>query len=166
MNKARFTHGESGMTIVEVLAALSIFVVLAGSLYGILVQTAGHFQRLKDRNELSEQAAYITTILTEVHRKSQSYVIQFNPEGQLELTYENGLTEKTTEIGRDDYFIDVRINNVQVTKEKPVFIDLKEEENKSIQVLLTLKPKHYPENEVIVATTVSRMTAANKEEEE
>ncbi|WP_284036116.1 prepilin-type N-terminal cleavage/methylation domain-containing protein [Neobacillus sp. 114] len=84
---------EKGITLIELLVALSILVIISSLLYGALVDVNKNYRQISERNSLRQDANRILATLTNYHQKKtlhyvdpatnkETYKIKYDPSSQ------------------------------------------------------------------------------------
>jgi len=154
----RIIRNERGMTLVELLAALTIFIILIGIVYGILISIVQNMEHRKEQEDARREVNYILTLLTNIHQKSSYYEIQSIDHTRFEIRYIFQGEEKIEQIVTAPYEWELIING-QSLQDK-IAIDTKKENQLSIHVSLTLTNHDKRFDEVKIETIISRMTPA------
>lgn len=69
---------EQGITLIELLAALSILVIISSTLYGILNGVNKNFYQITGKSNLEQEANIIITTLKNYHQHENSYKLFYD----------------------------------------------------------------------------------------
>ncbi|ALC89782.1 hypothetical protein AM500_08355 [Bacillus sp. FJAT-18017] len=80
---------DRGVTLIELLAALSLILVVSGLLYGVLIGTNKNYDTISEKGNLNREANLILATITNYHHKqelhtveadkSETYVLKYDP---------------------------------------------------------------------------------------
>lgn len=150
---------ENGMTLVEVLATITILFIIGGIAYAMLFQMFTNVSHSEQRISARQEANLILAHLTTVHQKSTSYTIERDgddPEHFFTVEDETGVLMK---LGNRHYTYTLEMDSTILDEgNTPFTIDLRDSQNKELDVKLTLESNF---DSVVVQTTISRMTESN-----
>lgn len=110
------SKNETGITIVELLAAMTISLLIIGLVSSVLVGSFNSYKKTHSHSNLRQEANLFLAELTEVHHKTQSFTLENDPVTQL-IKVNNG--SDTWLIGNPSYqyALDSTTTTMQVTRE-------------------------------------------------
>ena len=71
---------QSGITLIEVLATLTILSLLLGIIYSVFFNGLQYSSKAKNTVSIQQEANYLLTLLKEQHEKVNSYTVSVNNE--------------------------------------------------------------------------------------
>ena len=66
---------QRGVTLIEVLATLTIMSLFGGIVYGVFINGMNYSSKAKDTVSIQQEANYVLTILKEMQEKKDSYTV-------------------------------------------------------------------------------------------
>jgi type II secretory pathway pseudopilin PulG len=159
VKKMKRYQNEHGMTLVEMLAAFSLFIIFIVLFYNILTSTVGNLNERMKREEARREANYVFSLLTNIHQTSSRYVIEPIDETSFQIVYIVDGDVKETTVDTSPYKWTLTINGQNV--EKSTEMDVTNSENLIIDVSLQLAQIEKRQDILEFETTISRLTKAN-----
>lgn len=152
-------NNEKGLTLIEMLATITILFVLGGMVYAMLFQMFANFSSTENRSTARQEANLIIAQLTNIHQTSDEYTIEYESDNYF-ITKANG---NSMRLGHKNYQYDLSVNGIglEAIKDIPIYLQREHEDavsNLQIPIILTLSNEH---DSFTVTTTLSRMTTAN-----
>lgn len=145
---AYIVKNERGLTVIEVLATLTILSIIGVVIWNAFFQGYNYSQTAVSKNSMQQEANLIITSLTRIHQTSTEYTIS-NPNKTIEVNSSNGHTIKF-ENSQMEYTIDLKGH---LTTVKPTTV----EADKRIDITITINDKNDASNQVVVEATLSRL---------
>ncbi|EKN65870.1 hypothetical protein BABA_18287 [Neobacillus bataviensis LMG 21833] len=69
---------EKGITLIELLATLSILLIISSLLYGVLIGVKKTQENISNKNSLNQEANLIFSTIKRYHQKENKYEISYN----------------------------------------------------------------------------------------
>ncbi|WP_053367292.1 prepilin-type N-terminal cleavage/methylation domain-containing protein [Bacillus sp. FJAT-27245] len=117
-------RNNKGMTLIELLAALSILAIVSGLVYGVLVGANNNYNRLSSKAELSREANLILSTIKNYHE--QTAKTPGNPNAEYEINVVSGqyvIGEKnnaSTPLHSQNAIIEIRRNEILITGKETI----------------------------------------------
>jgi prepilin-type N-terminal cleavage/methylation domain-containing protein len=114
---------EKGITLIELLAAISILVIISSLIYGVLIGVNKNYNQLSSKTNLNQEANIILATLKNYHIKDQyhdvngKYMISYNATAQKAYI---GTTKANIPLQKDNLKIELKIDNIEFTGEKSI----------------------------------------------
>lgn len=161
----KYLNNNKGLTLIEMLATITILFIIGGMVYAMLFQMFSNFNNSENRITARQEANLIIAHLTTIHEKSKRYELEHDSDHYFITEAFTETDSSTMKLGHEKYNYDLSVSyldddGTEVTKklsDEPIEIDLTKTKFKSIDVLLTLSSSN---DEFEVKTTLSRMTKA------
>lgn len=150
-----------GLTLIEMLATITILFIIGGMVYAMLFQMFSNFNTSENRITARQEANLIIAHLTMIHQTSDKFEIEYESENFFKTTADDD-DSNTMMLGHKNYQYELRVASQTLSETNPITIDLTDEANKELKIDLTLSNEH---DEFDVTTTISRMTKAKGDEE-
>ena len=124
-------RNEKGLTLLEVLASLSIFLIIIGVIYGVLFSVISNYKNLSSKNNLGQEANLIITTIKSYHQENPQYKLSIDSSANKAYIGEDSAS---IPLVPDDLSIDLKAgpNSYQafegeltIDSEKPLFIYIK-----------------------------------------
>lgn len=117
----KFINNKRGLTLIEILAALTIGTIVIGLAFSVLLNSMNAYKRTENKQLLQQEANIILTQLRTIHRSESTYVIGYSElENQYKITLANGKTEN---LGNSNYKIELAIDNIVISETNAQSID-------------------------------------------
>jgi competence protein ComGC len=129
---------EKGITLVELLAVLSILMIASVIIYNIFFGVQKNYNNLSGKNNLQQEANLIFSTIKNYHLHNDIYKLSYDPNNK---TYLIGTTTANNQLGNND-LIDLKINgnplpsypteqtiHLSITKSISVTIQLRNQQN-------------------------------------
>ncbi|MGF3105019.1 type II secretion system protein [Rossellomorea sp. DUT-2] len=142
-------HNERGLTLVEVLATLTILSIIGAVVWNVFFQGIHYTKKAVSQNSIQQEANIITMRLTRIHQSSESYELE-NPDCTIKVNY----SELEEEFHHNDLCF-----SLENAPEEPILpskIDY--------PLLITITDKHHPKNKFVIDTTLYRLKGSNHNE--
>ncbi|MEH7417111.1 prepilin-type N-terminal cleavage/methylation domain-containing protein [Neobacillus drentensis] len=146
-------HDESGLTLVEVLATLTIFSIISVIIWSVFFQGYNLSEKAITKNQMQQETNLLITNLLKIHRSAKNYTIT-NTSSNCEITVNITNTDNTTktEIFKHTYMcFKFEIKN---TVTQPIQPRL---EGNIVQLKLTTSDKNDSNNNITIDTFLYRM---------
>jgi len=129
-----------GLSLIELLASLTIFSIIIALVSGILINSTNYFDKTKNKVSLSQEANLILAQITKAHQTTQTYTLSSHlEEGRKQINL-NGEAIKHPDLhidilhlGQNDYKTFDGTTMIIDTK-NPLFIELKVSDINNSQV--------------------------------
>ncbi|QED48805.1 PilW family protein [Cytobacillus dafuensis] len=69
---------EKGLTLIEVLATLTISFIIFGSIYGVFISVNKNYTGLTEKNNLSQEANIIITTIKKYYLANSEFILKYN----------------------------------------------------------------------------------------
>ncbi|WP_458412329.1 PulJ/GspJ family protein [Schinkia sp. CFF1] len=116
--KQIFLINKSGLTLVELLAALAISTIILGIAASVLINSMNSYNNITSEQLLEQEANLFITQLRTIHQQHQSYTISYDKnENVYIVTYPNGMVDT---LGNRNYQFEIDINN-EIISESQLF---------------------------------------------
>ncbi|MFD2446234.1 PilW family protein [Bacillus sp. CGMCC 1.16607] len=69
---------EKGLTLIELLATITIFFILGSLIFGVLINSQKNYATLSTKNSLSQEANLAIKIIKNYHYKVEPYTLSYN----------------------------------------------------------------------------------------
>jgi tRNA threonylcarbamoyladenosine modification (KEOPS) complex Pcc1 subunit len=99
---------ESGLTIVELLAAISILFIIGSVIYGVFTGVNKNYHQISSRVNLEQEANIIINTIKTYHQKQNTYLLSYNPITKKAYI---GTTSATIQLEPDNIDIVIKIND-------------------------------------------------------
>lgn len=114
---------ENGITLIELLAAISILVIISSLIYGVLIGVNKNYNQLSSKSNLNQEANIILATLKNYHIKDQYHAV----DGTYKISYNAiekkayiGTTTANIPLQKDNLKIELKIDNTGFTDEKSI----------------------------------------------
>ncbi|MED4203172.1 prepilin-type N-terminal cleavage/methylation domain-containing protein [Neobacillus mesonae] len=154
-------HDERGLTLVEVLATLTIFSIVSIIIWSIFFQGVNYSQEATSKNLKLQELNIINTNLTKIHQTSSEYEILKSGSNNCEITVTSKKRDKTHNVDIVqpniifshtqicfDFVLDIRGDKSGLT--------IKPNDN-DVSITLTASDKKRPENKVSIKSYLYKM---------
>ncbi|WP_243292073.1 prepilin-type N-terminal cleavage/methylation domain-containing protein [Bacillus sp. FJAT-47783] len=151
---------ENGITLVELLATLAIFMIFVTIFYQVLNNVVETVQSRQAQEDARREANYILSALTNIHQTSDMYWIEDGMNGELNIFYIRNEETHLLEVDPAPYEAKLTITSSNNGKMKTV--DMRNRDNKTIDVTLHLDYNGTGKRSdtLTIQTKISRMTEA------
>lgn len=119
--RRRLLINKRGLTLIEILAALTISTFVIGLAFSVLLSSIHSYKKTEGKQLLQQEANLILTQLRTIHRTQTSYFISYDPSDNLyKVTLSDGSIQS---LGSSNYQIDIYIDDIKVTNIESQTID-------------------------------------------
>lgn len=152
----KWIKNERGITLVEVLATMTIFMLFITLFYQVLIQVVERIDYQQTKEEARQKANYLMALLTDVHQTSITYTVSIDESGIIQI--QNGL--ETYEVDTSPYTVDLFISQ----QEQPLMINTTLPENKIVDLEVTFTNTEEKRTDSFTfQSKISRLTEAKEE---
>jgi type II secretory pathway pseudopilin PulG len=99
---------ESGLTIVELLAAISILFIIGSLIYGVFIGINKNYHQISSRVNLEQEANIMINTIKNYHQQQHSYLLSYDPIAKKAYI---GTTSATIQLEPDNIDIVIKIND-------------------------------------------------------
>ncbi|WP_044338449.1 type II secretion system protein [Rossellomorea aquimaris] len=142
-------HNERGLTLVEVLATLTILSIIGAVIWNVFFQGIHYTKKAVSQNSIQQEANILTMKLTRIHQTSEFYELE-NPECTIKVKY----SEEEEEFHHSDLCF-----SLEKAPEEPI-----KPSKSDYPLLVTITDKHHPNNKFVIDTTLYRLKGSNHNE--
>jgi prepilin-type N-terminal cleavage/methylation domain-containing protein len=142
-------HNQRGLTLVEVLATLTILSIIGAVVWSVFFQGINYTKKAVSQNSIQQEANILTMRLTRIHQTSESYELE-NPDCTIKVKY----SEQEEEFHQNDLCFS--LENPPEHPIRPSEIDY--------PLLVAITDKHHPNNKFVIDTTLYRLKGSNRNE--
>lgn len=103
---------ESGMTLIELLAAISILFIIGSLIYGVFIGINKNYQLMSSRVEMEQEANNIINTIKNYHQHQSTYQLSYN---QNTKTAFIGFPTANTQLEPNDLNIEIQINDANIS---------------------------------------------------
>lgn len=145
-------NSQRGITLVELLAAITIVSIVGLLVWGVLIQGTKYSEQAVTKNQLTQEANIVISTARSIHQNSDEYTITSN-------------TDCGIRIGEKDFNhpnICYKVSNLKDSDENTINngedIDPRDEKYHSISFGLTVEDRENAENAVEIRTELYRLS--------
>jgi type II secretory pathway pseudopilin PulG len=131
-----YTQNEKGLTLIELLAALAIFMLICGLFYGALTNVFKTNKGIQQKISAQQEVNHILSAWTNMHQESKGYTISHLNDTTLQLT-DNTNTSRKVKLGNNNYQLFVTISYGEKKNHKLVKYPIIPSEKKEIYLKQT-----------------------------
>jgi Tfp pilus assembly protein PilE len=99
---------ESGLTMVELLAAISILFIIGSIIFGVFIGINKNYHKMASRVDLEQETNIIINTIKNYHQKQTKYLISYDPNTKKAYI---GTTSATNQLEPDNIDIVIKIND-------------------------------------------------------
>jgi prepilin-type N-terminal cleavage/methylation domain-containing protein len=103
---------DKGLTLIELLAAMTILLIISSLIYGVLIGANKNYQQISGKSNLEQEANIIISTIKNYHQSSDSYKISYNPFTKKAFI---GVTTTNTQLGNNNISIDIKLGDPDYT---------------------------------------------------
>lgn len=116
-----FINNKYGLTLIEVLAGLTIATIVIGLAFSVLQNSMNAYKKTESKQLIQQEANLFVTQLRTIHRSQSSYVIAYNSTtNQYTIALSDGEAQA---LGNPKYKIELAIDNIKITESLALPID-------------------------------------------
>lgn len=141
-------RNERGLTLVELLATLTIIAFIGIIIWNVFLQGSKYAQNAGSKNSMIQEANFVIANLLKIHQTSDSYTINQNSSCSVTVTYTKGSVQQTQVFDDQKLCISISLNNLPGTI-NPNLID--------VPLTLTVSDKQNSNNTISVNSTLYRV---------
>lgn len=106
---------ERGISLIELLAVITILLILSSLLYSVLIGTNRNYHQISTKNQLQQEANLIIAAIKNYHHQNASYYLSYDDKSQ---TASIGINSPDNLLGNNIDKFEVQINdtNIQIGK--------------------------------------------------
>ena len=97
---------QKGITLVELLAAISILFIVSGIIYGVFFTFNKNYDHISAKNNLDQEANLILATIKQYHLEQKSYYIKYNSSNKKAFI---GNTTADKKLGDDKYYMEIKV---------------------------------------------------------
>lgn len=147
---------ECGVTLIELLAALTIFMLILISFYNVLIGVVENIEHRKAQEDARREANYVLSLLTNVHQTSSYYELMSIDDSTFQINYVVKGEPKRVQVKTTPYQLELILNGQPLQDQ--ISINTTKRDQLSINVSLTLTNHQARNDEVHIETIISRMS--------
>ncbi|WP_017755978.1 PulJ/GspJ family protein [Calidifontibacillus oryziterrae] len=111
--RRRLLINKRGLTLIEILAALTISTFVIGLAFSVLLSSIHSYKKTEGKQLLQQEANLILTQLRTIHRTQSSYVITYDSTANLyKVTLSDGATQS---LGSPKYKLEIILDDILIT---------------------------------------------------
>ncbi|WP_079509921.1 PilW family protein [Mesobacillus jeotgali] len=139
-------NNQKGLTLVELLAAITVLFTISGIIYGVFFSFNNNYDRISSKNSMDQNANLILAAIKEYHQKNDSYWIYYDDSDKRAFI---GKDSADTLLGDTSYDLELKagypapvsINNIKVDTQQPltVQLNLTDKKGQTYEVETTVK---------------------------
>ncbi|MGM0754149.1 MAG: type II secretion system protein [Bacillota bacterium] len=133
-------HNERGLTLVEVLATLTILSIIGAVVWNVFFQGIHYTKKAVSQNSIQQEANILTMKLTRIHQTVNEYELE-SSDCEIEVIYEDKPKEK---FRSDQMCFSLVVKNST-------------DEDTSKHISLTVSDKVHSKNEIVLDTVLYRL---------
>lgn len=142
---------EHGLTLVEVLATMVIFSLVAILVWNVFFQSTDYSKKAISKNQIQQEANIIISNLNAIHKRSTEYTVISNS-CSFSVQYTAKNVKKTETFENNQMCIKLSSNSSNPVNPKTT----------KVEIELMIEEKDNPDNKVQIHTLLSRLKEVNK----
>ncbi|MEH7439881.1 prepilin-type N-terminal cleavage/methylation domain-containing protein [Neobacillus drentensis] len=119
---------QKGITLVEVLAALSILLIISSVIYGVLISSKRNYNNISERVNLNQEANLILATMKNYHQKESLHSLDVNSKEYYLIKYDDSqhvyIGKSSTDLiplQKEGLSMNIKIDEVEFTGEKVIY---------------------------------------------
>ncbi|MFJ7727117.1 PilW family protein [Neobacillus sp. NPDC097160] len=119
---------QNGITLIELLAAVSILLIISSVVYGILISSNKNYKNISEKVNLNQEANLLLATIRNYHQKEALHTFDANGKEIYKLKYDSttkkayiGVSSPTTELQKEGLNIILKIDGSEFSGEKTIY---------------------------------------------
>jgi len=119
---------QKGITLIELLAAVSILLIISSIIYGVLISSNKNYKNISETVNLNQEANLILATIRNYHQKEVHHTYDVNGKEIYKLMYDStakkayiGASSPTTPLQKEGLNIIIKIDGSELSGDKPIY---------------------------------------------
>ncbi|MGJ7912310.1 prepilin-type N-terminal cleavage/methylation domain-containing protein [Neobacillus sp. LXY-1] len=121
---------QKGLTLVELLAAITILLLISSVIFGVLINSNKNYKSLTEKINLNQEANLLLATIRNYHQKQSLHSFDSNNNEIYKLKYDPttkkayiGTSSATIPLQKDNVDIIIKIDDVEISGEQTIYPD-------------------------------------------